>query len=98
MVKNRNLDSNIDKVLSNVKKKYILTEEEVKEIIEKREGEIVLPISIFNKKLGMLEASSLYLKDKLNLSFKEIAQLLKRNYKTIWTSYNKAKKKLKNVK
>jgi len=95
MGKNRNLDSNIDKVLSNVKKKYILTEEEIKGIIEKREGEIVLPISIFNEKLGMLEASSLYLKDKLNLSFNDIAKLLKRDYKTIWTSYNKAKKKIK---
>jgi len=96
--KNRNLDSNIDKILSNIEKKYILTEEEIKGIIEKREGEIVIPISIFNEKLGMLEASSLYLKDELNLSFNDIAKLLKRDYKTIWTSYNKAKKKIKNVK
>lgn len=95
MQKNRNLDSDIDRFLSSIKKKYILTEDEVKELIAKKQGEITLPLSIFNKKLGMLQATSLYLKDKLNLSFNDIAKLLKRDYKTIWTSYNKAKKKLK---
>ena len=34
----------------------------------------------------------------LKLSFKEIAQLLKRDYKTIWTSYNKAKNKFEKIK
>lgn len=97
MVKNRKLDSDISRILASIKKKYILTEDEIKDLLGKIRGEIVLPISIFNEKLGMLEAASLYLKDELNLSFSEIAKLLKRNYKTIWTSYNKAKKKMKNV-
>ena len=85
----------VDKMLSKATKKYILTEEEIEELIERRDGEIVLPISIFSSKLGMLEAASLYLKDKLGLSFSDAARLLKRDYKTIWSSYNKAKKKLK---
>ena len=89
-------DINIDKILSRVRKKHVLVENEIKTLLKKLQTEIVLPISIFNEKLGMLEAASLYLKDEQNLSFKEIARLLKRNYKTIWTSYNKAKKKLKN--
>lgn len=84
------------KLLSSITKKYILTEEEINELIEKRQEETVLPLSIFNEKLGMLESASLYLKDEKNLGFKEIAKLLKRDYKTIWTSYTKAKKKLKN--
>ena len=92
MGKNRKLSTDIDRILS-IKEKYILTEEEIQDLFKKREGEIVLPISIFNEKLGMLEAASLYLKDEMNLSFNDIAKLLKRNYKTIWTSYNKAKKK-----
>ncbi len=96
MDNNRKSSSDIDKALSSVKKKYILTREEVEELIQKRDGEIVLPISLFNKGIGMLEATSLYLKDELNLSFNDIAKLLKRDYKTIWTSYTKAKKKLKN--
>ncbi len=61
----------------------------------KEEKKGVLPISIFNRKMGMLEAATLYMKDKLNLSFNEIARLLKRNYQTIWTSYDKAKRKMK---
>ena len=98
MDNNRKLSTDIGRVLSSVKEKYIFTKEEIEELLSKRDGEIVLPLSIFNEKLGMLEAASLYLKDEMNLSFKDIAKLLKRNYKTIWTSYNKAKNKLKNEK
>jgi len=91
MGKKKGSSSDIDSVLANIKKKHALIEKEIEAL--SKEKEIVLPISIFNEKLGMLEAASLYLKDERNLSFKEIAKLLKRNYKTIWTSYNKAKKK-----
>lgn len=84
----------IDVLLRNIQKRFNLSAEDVIERF-KEEKEIVLPISIFNEKLGMLESASLYLKDELKLSFKEISGLLKRDYKTIWTSYNKAKKKVK---
>ena len=92
------LDRDIGKALSSIKKRHLLIENEISSLLVKKKEEITIPISIFNEKLGMLEASSLYLKDELNLSFNDISRLLKRNYKTIWTSYNKAKKKLKNVK
>ena len=84
----------IDVLLRNLKKKFNLSEEEIIDLF--KDQEISIPLSAFNKKLGMLESSTLYLKDTLKLSFKEIAKLLNRNYKTIWTSYNKAKIKLKN--
>jgi len=96
MGKNREQGSDIGRILSDIKKKHALIEGEINELVEKTRSEVMLPISIFNEKLGMLEAASLYLKDELKLSFNEIAKLLKRNYKTIWTSYNQAKKKLKN--
>lgn len=89
--------SDIDRIIDSVRKKNLLIENELKKLSEKKKEEIVLPASIFNDKLGMLEAASLYLKDELSLSFNEIAKLLKRDYKTIWTSYSKAKKKTKNV-
>ena len=64
--------------------------------IPKREFLLVtFPISIFNKKLGMLESICLYLKDEMKLSFKVIADLLKRDYKTVYTSYQKAKEKVR---
>ena len=52
-----------------------------------------IPISIFQNKLGALENVVLYLKDELNLSYHNIAVLLQRDDRTIWTIYNKAKKK-----
>lgn len=90
------LDSDIDRFLAGIRKKNLRIENEVRSLLSKKKEEIALPISIFNEKLGMLESASLYLKDDLKMSFKEIAALLKRDYKTIWTSYNQAKKKLKN--
>tara|TARA_Y100000310_G_C20469450_1_gene709238 strand:- start:316 stop:609 length:294 start_codon:yes stop_codon:yes gene_type:complete len=84
----------ITSFVSNVKKKFDLSDEDILDLFQEKK-KIVLPITIFNDKLGMLESASLYMKDKLNLSFKEIAELLERDYKTIWTSYSKAKQKLK---
>jgi DNA-directed RNA polymerase specialized sigma24 family protein len=98
MGKNLTPDSDINRLLASVKRKHALVEKEIERVLEKEKKEISLPISIFNDKLGMLEAASLYLKDELKLSFKDIAKFLRRDYKTIWTSYNKAKKKLKNEK
>jgi hypothetical protein len=61
-----------------------------------REPNKWIPTSIFtNKDLGLLEVITTYLKDELNLCYHEIATLLNRDNRTIWTSYNKAKDKLK---
>ena len=55
-----------------------------------------LPISIFdNDELGCLETIVKYLKEELKLRFHEIALLLNRNDRTIWTTYNVACKKRK---
>ena len=89
----RGQKSDIDRVLANVKRKHALIENELRELLKREKEGVVLPVSIFNERLGMLESASLYLKDELKLSFNDIARLLKRNYKTIWTSYNMAKKK-----
>jgi hypothetical protein len=54
-----------------------------------------VPISIFdNDKLSALEAVIKYLKEAQGLKLKEIASLLNRNSKTIWTTYNNASKKM----
>jgi len=53
-----------------------------------------IPISIFrNRALGPLESISLYLKDELNLSLSETAELLDRSNSTIWACYHKGKQK-----
>ncbi|MDD5331321.1 MAG: hypothetical protein PHE43_00675 [Candidatus Nanoarchaeia archaeon] len=59
-----------------------------------KESKINIPISIFtNSKLSALESIVVYLKEKSRFSFKEIAVLLKRDDRTIWTVYDRARKK-----
>ena len=57
-----------------------------------------IPISIFQNKLGALENTVLYLKDVLELSYHNIAVLLERDDRTIWSTYRKAKLKIKDEK
>jgi|TARA_B100002003_G_C14087261_1_gene523011 predicted double-glycine peptidase len=55
-----------------------------------------IPIQVLqNRKLGLLQSVTVYLKDKKNLTFHDIAELLKRDDRTIWSTYSKAKGKLK---
>ena len=52
-----------------------------------------VPVSIFrDRTLSVLEALVLYLKNT-GLTFKEISLHLNRDQRTIWTVYNRAKKK-----
>jgi len=55
---------------------------------------IFIPIkAISSDKLGILESAVLFLKEKHNMRYSEIATLLGRNPRTIWTAYHKAKEK-----
>ncbi len=65
-----------------------------KDLPAKKEVESI-PITVFdNKKLSALETICKYLKENTNKTYHEIALLLNRNDRTIWTTYNNAKKKL----
>jgi hypothetical protein len=64
-----------------------------KRFVVKKDG-ILVPIETFSKReLGMLESLSVYLKEKRSMNFHEIGVALKRNERTIWTSYHQGKKK-----
>ena len=57
--------------------------------------ENVLPVFIFkNNSLSALETIVKYLKEEHNLSYAEISRLLNRSSKTIWITYQRAKKKM----
>ncbi len=59
-------------------------------------AKFTVPSSIFrSRKLSVLESITQYLKDELNLRYCKIATLLNRNDRTIWTVYQRAKKKLR---
>ena len=53
-----------------------------------------IPISKFkDRKYTTFEIVIIHLKENCNLSLNEIASLTQRNYKTVWTTYSRAKKK-----
>lgn len=53
-----------------------------------------VPVSVFkDRRLGALETLVSYLRDKLGLRYSEIAELLNRDERNIWTVYNRAKRK-----
>ncbi|HLG24318.1 MAG TPA: hypothetical protein VI564_05310 [Candidatus Nanoarchaeia archaeon] len=55
---------------------------------------VLIPLnSITNKKLSLLENIVSYLKDSLKLSYHEIAVMLKRDDRTVWTVYSKVRRK-----
>jgi len=53
-----------------------------------------IPSSLFkDRSLGVLEAIAEYLRDELQFRYCQIASLLNRDDRTIWTVYHRAKKK-----
>jgi len=57
---------------------------------------VPIPADIFkDRELSVLEVISEYLKESKEMSYHEIAELLNRDDRTIWTCYNRAKKKRK---
>ncbi|MBW2965379.1 hypothetical protein KY363_08025 [Candidatus Woesearchaeota archaeon] len=54
-----------------------------------------IPISVFSTKLSPSEALCKYLKENRALSFHEIAVLLNRDDRSVWTSYSRASRKAK---
>lgn len=81
-----------------LKEKYNLSSNEIFSLVEKKpvSKEVLTPLSIFEVKgLSALEAICKYLKEEFDFRFHEIALLLNRNDRTIWTTYNNGAKKRK---
>ena len=69
-----------------------ISDKEIDSYIKTRK-EILIPISVFSNKISTLENVTAYLKDIEGLTHTQIADLLKRDVKTIWSAYNRAEKK-----
>lgn len=96
--------SSISEAYRNLKaKKFRIKEFKIKEFRAKgskiKKTDIFIPLSEFqhHPKLSILEVVVNYLR-KENFPFTKIAKLLKRNPKTIWTVYQRAKKKNASIK
>ncbi len=81
----------IKEIILPLKEKYNLTFEDIKGFVEKEE--VVLPVSIFNEKLTLLESAVKYLKEEKNFTLHKISELINRDERNIWNIYNQAKKK-----
>ena len=61
---------------------------------EQRYARVKIPSYIFtDRTLSVLEAISEYLKDGMHFTYHEIAVMMNRDDRTIWTCYYRAKKK-----
>ena len=78
-------------LLEQVKRKHHISAKDIPQFIQE---EILIPTTIFTKKLSPLETDVKYLKENLDLNYSKIAELLGRNRKTIWQAYKNAAKKL----
>jgi DNA-directed RNA polymerase specialized sigma24 family protein len=59
----------------------------------------LIPTEIFkDRTLSVLEAIVEYLKEQKGLSYHEIAEMLNRDDRTVWTCYHRAKQKRKATK
>lgn len=80
-------------LMKELEDKYHLSSKEIIDAVEK--PTINIPLSIYsNKTVSALEATTLYLKDSLNLKYSQIAKLLNRDERTVWSTYNNASKKI----
>ena len=85
----------VNTFIEDISQKHSLSFDEVLNLLRKgEEKEIQIPTFILReKRLGILEAITKYLKEELNLTYHRIAVLLNRDDRVIWVTYNKAAKK-----
>ena len=73
---------------ANAKRKDITTD-------ARNDSQIFIPLDVLcSRNLSILESIVVYLRTTYNLSFNQVSDLLGKNYRTIWTVYRRALKKL----
>ena len=88
-------DERVDSIIDNLRSSYGFSYREIFKLLEPKPDSLMVPISIFqDRRLGLLESLVVHLKEKEGLKFAEIAKLLNRDHRTIWTTHAKARKKL----
>ncbi len=89
----------IDTFIGNFIEKYDIPFQKVIEMLREK-GEQVKPTLVpsyilRDRKLGILECITKYLKEEFKFSYHQIAGLLKRDDRVVWVTYNNAAKKKK---
>ncbi|MBI2654510.1 hypothetical protein HYX02_06940 [Candidatus Woesearchaeota archaeon] len=74
-----------------LKQKYNYSDEEIFKLWN---NELLVPVAIFSGKLSPAEALSKFLREKHELGFSEISELIGRDSRSIWANYKRAAKKM----
>ena len=83
-------------LLETISTKYNLSGEELFNSITGKPVENNIPLSVFStEKLSTLEIIVKYFKENLNKKYHEIALIVNRNDRTIWSTYSNSLKKFK---
>ena len=86
----------IDVFIKGVCEKYNLTSAEVLNLLAGEKKPDSVPSYILkDTNLGVLEAVTKYMKEELSLTYHKIAEILKRDDRVVWVTYNKALSKRK---
>ncbi len=86
--------SRLDTIFSGLSSKYKMNYANIIEMLKKRQSLLSIPASIFNNQLSPLENVALYLNVRLRFSQTQIANILKRDHTTIWTTLEHASRKI----
>ena len=78
-------------ITERLKQKYNYSSEE---LLKLGSNELLVPISIFAGKLSPAEALAKFLKEKHELSYHEISELIGRDGRSLWANYKRAAKKM----
>src|SRR3989344_3500605 len=83
-------------LLESFKEKYEMSQDDLLDVLSGKPSKEGIPLSVFRTdKLSCLEIIVKYLKENTSKTYHEIAVLLNRNDRTIWSTYNNSLKKLK---
>ena len=86
------LFNELSQVLDKLTKKYNISEKELLSLCREKALHIPLSASMFEK-LSTSEIIVKYLKEEKHMTYHDISDLLKRNDRTIWGAYSRARKK-----
>ena len=90
----KNIANSINRDIRNIWQIYNTSKHKSGEKFVVKDFEFAIPLSIFsNRKLSMQEHLVFYLKENFRITYHKIATIIERDDRTIWTVYQKAKKK-----
>lgn len=80
-------------ITERLKQRYNYSNEEIFRL-SNNDNILLIPITIFSGKLSPAESLTKFLKEKNNLSYREISELIGRDERSIWANYKRAAKKM----